>query len=81
MSRIWLGNITPETTDDELKQLVKRYAPDIECVDIQRVEGAGRPAALMTFTKTQIDSLPKLSMRLSGMHWKGRTLTCSTTVT
>ncbi len=81
MERLWLANIAPGTTDEELKELVKRYAPDLECSEIQRVEGTGsRPAAMMTFTNKRFDSLGKLSLRLNGMFWKERTLSCSTTI-
>ena len=82
MERLWLANIAPGTTDDELKELIKKYAPDLECAEIQRMDGGGtRPAALMTFRGTQPGSLGKLQLRLSGMYWKGRELTCGTTMT
>ena len=58
---------------------LKKYAPDIECTEIQREEGAGtRPAALMTFTGKKFDTLGKLALRLNGMYWKGRSLASST---
>jgi len=79
MERLWIANITPGTTDDELKDLVKKYAPELECTEIQREEGTGsRPAALMTFTNKKFDSLGKLALRLNGMYWKQRSLICST---
>jgi hypothetical protein len=81
MQNLWLANIAPETTDEELKELVARYAPDIECTEIRRVEGDGsRPAVIMAFTGKKFDTLGKLQLRLDGMYWKGRTLACSTTV-
>lgn len=79
MERLWLANIAPETTDDELRELVKKYAPDIECTVVQRIDGDGsRPGALMTFTGKKFDSLGKLSLRLNGMYWKGRRLVADT---
>ena len=50
MERLWIANIAPETTDEELKALVTKYSGEpIECKEIQRVEGDGsRPAVLMT---------------------------------
>jgi hypothetical protein len=79
MEKLWIANIAPGTTDDEIKDLVKKYAPDIECTEIQRVEGTGtRPAALMSFTNKKFDSLGNLALRLNGMYWKERSLTCST---
>ena len=80
MQKLWIANIAPDTTDDELKALVARYAPDIECTSIQRVDGEGsRPAVWMAFTGKKLDTLGKLQLRLDGMYWKGRTLACSTT--
>ena len=79
MERLWIANIAPGTSDEELKAFVKKYAPDIECSEIQRVEGDGsRPAALLTFTNKKFDTLGKLSLRLDGMYWKGRALSAST---
>jgi len=81
MERLWIANIAPGTTDDELKALVKKYAPEIECTEIQREEGTGsRPAALMSFANKKFDSLGKLSLRLNGMYWKERALSCSTMI-
>jgi hypothetical protein len=80
MERLWIANIAPGTTDDELKALVAKYSHDpMECVELQRVEGDGsRPGALMTFTGKKFDTLGNLALRLNGMYWKGRPLICST---
>ena len=82
MERLWIGNIVPGTTDDEIKGLVAKYSHDpMECIELQRVEGDGsRPAALMTFTGKKFDTLGKLALRLNGMYWKGRELVSSTTL-
>ena len=81
MERLWIANIAPGTTDDELKELAKKYAPDIECVEIRREDGDGsRPGAIMGFSGKKFDSLGKLSLRLNGLYWKGRRLTSSTMI-
>lgn len=73
--KLWIGNIEPGTTDDEIRDLVKKYAANLECTKIQRVEGDGsRPAAVLEFADTPFGSLETVSMRLHGMHWKGRAL-------
>ncbi len=81
MGRLWIANIAPGTSDDEIKALVRKYTPDdIECTELQRVEGDGsRPGALMSFTGKKFDTLGKLSLRLNGMYWKGRRLVCEAT--
>jgi hypothetical protein len=77
--RLWLGNIAPDTSDDELKALLKKYAPDLECVAIKHEDGTGsRPGALLEFTGGGPTLLGNLALRLNGMYWKGRELTCST---
>jgi hypothetical protein len=79
--KLWIGNMAPGTTDDEIRALVKKYAPDLECTKVQRVEGDGsRPGASLEFADTPFGSLEKLSMRIHGMHWKGRPLVCQTLV-
>ena len=77
--KLWIGNIAPETSDDEIRDFVKKYAPDLECKTIQRVEGDGsRPAASIEFVDAPYGSLEKVSMRLHGMYWKGRELLVQT---
>jgi hypothetical protein len=81
MQRLWIANVAPGTSDEELKAFVHKYAPDIECTEIQRVEGDGsRPGALMSFTGKKFDTLGKLSLRLNGLYWKGRRLICEATL-
>lgn len=73
--KLWIGNIEPGTTDDEIREFVKKYSPDLEIKTIQRVDGDGsRPAAAIEFVDTPYGSVEKISMRLHGMHWKGREL-------
>jgi hypothetical protein len=76
--KLWIGNIAPGTSDDEIKGLVKKYAPELTCTGIQRVEGTGsRPGATLEFTGGEMGSIENLSRRLSGMYWKQRSLFCS----
>jgi RNA recognition motif-containing protein len=73
--KLWIGNIAPGTTDDELREFVGKYAPDLEIKTILRVEGDGsRPGASIEFVDTPYGSVEKISMRLHGMYWKGREL-------
>jgi hypothetical protein len=73
--KLWIGNIAPGTTDEEISGLLGKYAPDLQVKNIQRVDGDGsRPAASIEFVDTPYGSVEKISMRLHGMHWKGREL-------
>ena len=81
MPRLWIKNVPKEATDDELRALTKKYAPDLECATLNREEGDGsRPVAFMTFTGGELGSLEHLAERLNGMYWKERTLRCTTSI-
>ena len=77
--KLWIGNIEPGTGDDEIKELLKKYSPELECATIERVEGDGsRPAVMIEFSRCGMTALENLRLRLDGMYWKGRALVCST---
>lgn len=79
--KLWIGNIAPGTPDAELRELVKKYASDLECTNIRRVEGDGsRPAAVLEFANPPLGVLEKVSMRLNGIYWKERSLVVQTLV-
>lgn len=76
--KLWIGNMAPGTTDETLREFIAKYAGSLECTSIQRVEGDGtRPAAILTFSGGELESVPKLALRLDGMYWQGRKLTAS----
>lgn len=78
-NRLWIGNIAPGTPDEEIRAFVKKYAPDLECKGMLRVEGDGsRPAAVLEFADPPLGALDSLSMRLNGMYWKNRSLIVQT---
>jgi hypothetical protein len=73
--KLWIGNIAPGTSDEEVRDFVIKYAPDLEITKIQRVDGDGtRPAVVIEFADTPYGSVEKISMRLHGMYWKEREL-------
>ena len=77
--KLWIGNIAPGTSDDEIRAFVKKYAPDLECGSIQRVDGDGsRPAAALDFADAPHGAVEKISLRLNRMYWKGRELLVQT---
>ena len=79
--KLWIGNIAPGTTDDEIREFVKRYASGLECRIVQRIEGDGsRPVATLDFADVPCSAVDKISMRLDGMYWKGRELFVQTTI-
>jgi len=77
--KLWLGNIAPETTDEEIGDFVRKYAPGLEVKKIQRIEGDGtRPAVAIEFVDTPYGSVERIAMRLHRMQWKGRELFAQT---
>jgi hypothetical protein len=77
MAQLWIGNISPGTSDDELKALLVKYGfPEYD--SIQHVEGDGsRPAVMLTFDKTDALQLQKLQSRVHNLFWKDRRLNVS----
>ena len=75
--KLWMGNIAPGTSDDEIKALLKKYAPELKCTSIERVERTGsRPGAMLQFEGGTLTVLDNLSRRLNGIYWKQRELVC-----
>jgi hypothetical protein len=73
--KLWIGNMAPDTTDDEIRAFVMKYANELQIKSIQRVDGDGsRPGASIEFVDTPYGSVEKIQLRLHGMHWKGREL-------
>jgi len=73
--RLWIGNIAPGTADEELFELVKKYAPQLECTKVMRVDGDGtRPAAVLEFADLPFGALEAVTLRMNGMYWKEREL-------
>jgi hypothetical protein len=69
--KLLIGNIAPGTSDDEIREFVKKYVAGAECGTIERVEGdSSRPAAVLEFGGP-VEAIVK---RLHGMYWKERKL-------
>ncbi len=75
---LWIGNIAPGTTDEELKAFLVKYGAP-EFTSVQHVPGDGsRPAAIVVFEQASAEVLAKLVLRLNGMYWKERSLLVQT---
>jgi len=81
MATLWLSNVPPQATDDELRALVKKYAQVLDVVGLRREPGDGtRPVAFMTFTGGELGDVERLADRLNGLYWKERRLGATTTL-
>ena len=79
--KLWMGNVAPGVSDDDIRAFVKKYAPDFDCASIQRVEGDGsRPAAVLDFPDASSTAIATIAMRLNGMYWKERQLYVQTVI-
>jgi len=72
--KLWIGNVEPGTSDAELREFLARYGID-QVDSIQQVEGDGSRPAVVVDVPATADMLNKVTQRLNGLHWKGRTLT------
>ena len=77
MTRMLLGNVATDTTDEEIKQFLTKYGfPD--CTSIERIEGDGsRPAALVLYEGLDTFTLNQLKPRIHEIQGKHRKLNVS----
>lgn len=72
--KLLIGNIAPGTSDDEVRALLERYgAPAVG--SIEQVPGEGSRHAALAEVAAAPEVLNKITQRLNGMYWKGRSLT------
>jgi hypothetical protein len=77
MAMLWIGNIKPGTSDDELRALLTKYGFPA-CDGIQHVPGDGsRPAVMVTFDAADATMLQRLQPRMDNLFWKDRRLNVS----
>ena len=75
MTRLFLGNIEPGTSDDEIRAFLQRYGfPSFDAIEHEPGDGS-RPAVLETFEGADPTAIGKLQQRIHNMHWKSRKLT------
>jgi len=72
--RLWIGNLDPSTTDDELREFLGKYT-QLKVTGIERHPGDGsRPAVMLELDGADIRALDAAQRRLHGMYWKKRQL-------
>ena len=72
--KLWIGNVAPGTSDEELREFLGRYGVDA-IAGIEQVPGDGSRPAVVVMVEASPEALLKVTQRLNGMFWKGRTLT------
>ncbi len=72
---LWLGNVDPNATDDDVRALVGKYSK-LALTALKREAGDGsRPGVILDFAEAQPGDIDNLQRRLHGLYWKGRALT------
>ena len=72
--KLWIGNIAPGTTDEELRALLVKYG--VQAVGtIEQVPGDGTRPAVMVECPAAPEILQRVTQKLNGLYWKGRSLT------
>jgi len=72
--KLWIGNLDPDTTDDELREFLSKYT-QLKITGIVRHAGDGtRPAAMLELEGGDLKALDAAQRRLHGMYWKNRPL-------
>ena len=75
MARLWIGNIDDTASDEELKELLRKYGFP-EPTEVERLPGDGsRPAAILTFEQVAPEGLRLLAPRVHDLFWRNRKLT------
>ena len=78
MDKLWIGNVPPGTTDEELLELVKKYS-GLDGRLAEHVPGDGsRPAVIIEFAGAPLGAVSQLALRLQGLRWKEQTIHAST---
>jgi hypothetical protein len=71
--KLWMGNIAPGTSEEEVKAFLAKYGmPAV--ISVQQVADEGIPAAVVEVAGAP-EELQRITARLNGMYWKGRSLT------
>jgi len=72
--KLWIGNLDPAATDDELRAFVCKYT-EREIISLKHVPGDGsRPGVMLEREGAGAAELNQAQLRLHGMYWKNRQL-------
>ena len=73
--RLWIGNLAPDTTDEDLQAFLEKYTR-LQPEKIDRITGDGQhPGAILHYPHHDHSTALEISNRLHGMFWNGRALT------
>ena len=74
MAKLWVGNMAPEVTEEDLKAFLVKYGfPEANAIERIGSEGT-HPGAMVVFAGKTTSELRELAARVHGMYWRGHTL-------
>ncbi|CEJ96085.1 hypothetical protein BGLT_07065 [Caballeronia glathei] len=74
MARLYLGNLEPGTSDDEVREFLQKYGfPAFDSIEHEPGVGT-RPGVVLTFDGVDPMVLGSLQQRIHNMYWKNRKL-------
>jgi len=69
--RLWIGNLPPDTSDDDLRAFVHKYV-QVELGIMTHVEVDGKnPGILIEVHGAEYALLAEMQRRLHNVYWKG----------
>jgi hypothetical protein len=72
--KLWIGNLEPGTTDEDIRAFVRKYT-ERNVASIKQVPGDGsRPGVMLELEGAGAAELNQAQLRLHGMYWKNRAL-------
>lgn len=74
--KLWIGNLSPGTTANKVRQLLRKYGlpqPD----RIEPVLEGTLPAMVIAFETDDVENLRRLACRIEGLYWEGSHLIVS----
>jgi polyphosphate kinase 2 len=71
---LWISNIDPEASDEDLRELVRSHA-DLDPVRVRRqADNGARPGAILEFDAPSDDALCAAQKSIDGLTWRDRQL-------
>jgi len=71
--KLWIANVPPEASDQELIDLVKKYCNHQSEV-VFRVDDGPQPGRMLELSGLVFGEIDEIVQRLDGLYWKNRSL-------
>ena len=72
-AKLWITNVPPEASDQELVDLVKKYC-NRQSEVVFRVDDSTRPGRMLELSGLAFGEIDEIVRRIDGLYWKKRSL-------